>query len=226
MTGGSRVGADNYDAGYGSGTGSTGGTSVTPNPSLLSSLLEIEDSIRISASQYTNNEIDIDFGNNTSIVKNDLLADIPTIHNNSISTLERAKAIYRLVKLGVIEESNLMDYLTASNNYYYGLGVGSSVISMNDVSNNVVVTMPVEVIQNQNTTKQLIIKHLEQTTSIERAQIITAELYDSSIGTEERFDRMLEIHFTKGWVDTKLITMFREDINTEKIYGGDFFMVD
>jgi len=191
------------------------GTTPTPNIPDFTPVATLEQSIRTSVSQYVNNEMEIDFGANTDIIKDNLLADFASAPDNSVSTVETAKAINRFVKLGVLPESTLTDYLSVLGTYNEQLGLDDTGLAT--AVQNLAVPMPNTLKLQMNSTRNDVIDTLYDWDSRNTPELLASELFDNSLTTDTRLENFRQ-YYTEG----DLYDRFVHDLNAEKIFAGEF----
>ena len=242
-TGGSGVGISGSGTG-GSGVGAT--SNIINNKNLLladgfslmlareipiksnRSLIDIENKIKQKAPN--NNDLVSYFGNNKDIVVKILFADMYENHSDGITYLNRARAIYRLEKLGNISEaeSKLNNYLSELNNYYAELGINLQAPTLKRIKN-IKVPLPDKVTIEKNKNKQDILEVLrpyENSQNLNMNSIIDNLFV---IGTlDQRYENFSEVNdlLVRNKVNSTMIqsisNKFRTNINTEKIFAGEF----
>ena len=256
-TGGSGVGTSGSGSGIGgsgtsgSGTGiggsGTGATSkIINNKNLLladgfslmlareipiksnQSLIDIENEIKLKVPN--NNDLVSYFGNNKDIVVRILFADMYENHSDAITYLNRTRAIYRLEKLGNINEteSKLNDYLRELNNYYAELGINLQAPTLKKITD-IKVSLPDKVTIEKNKNKQDILEVLrpyENSQNLNMNSIIDNLFVDGTL--DQRYENFSEVNdlLVKNKINSTTIQSisneFRTNINTEKIFAGEF----
>lgn len=191
-----------------------------------------ENAIRVSAADYFATDMTIDFGHNTDLIKNTLMADLHTTKSAAVSDTERVRAAARLVALGAITEEQFSNYTRNLNAYYTELRQTDRLIDSNTTAN-LATPLPNTLTQNSNMTRTQLIDTLTPLTSPQQAQALAAEVYDTTADPDTRYDRILDLYLSGGnhlaylnpSTHGELLTRFTSDVNAEKMYSADFNMV-
>jgi hypothetical protein len=208
-----------------------GGTPVSYTP-----VQTAQTAIRTAATPFFSSGINISFGYNGDIVA-PLFADLGTTYSNSVTELNRLKAAVRLSELGVIPDALVTTYLNAYNEYARVAGtLPGGPITLASISQDLATTPPAALQSRQNQTRQQVIDTLTlynanrlDAPAVDINAAISA-LYNPNTDTETRYDAILELYFPQPGAplriddraNSALLNRFIADINTEKIYEGDF----
>ena len=181
------------------------------------------------AATYVNSDMPHDFGANTTPLATILFADVPTgpATPAAFDNIDRAVALYRLEKLGVISNSAVMSFITQVNQY---MGPDAMQLTYSGIATLAItpLTPPVAVTQNRNATKAALTTELTNKnaamhsgTPINVAGTINS-IYDTSIPVSTRvttFKALLDDGTITDSTD-ELYNRFIDDINAEQILVG------
>lgn len=201
-------------------------------------------SIRTTAAPFFTTQFNTDFGYNRDIVA-PLFTDLGSTYSNSVTELNRLRAAVRLNELGVISDTQVTTYLNAYNTYATAAGtLSSGPITLANIQSSLSTNPPAALQSRENQTRQLLIDtltlyNMNSSTDVDITAAI-ANAYSATSDTNTRYEMMLEIFYPPaapgGGSATQLpintqaknafIEQFVSDINTEKIYAGDFDLVE
>ncbi len=214
-------------------------TSFTPDGAPISydSVLAAHNTIRSTAASFFATRANEYYGYNEDIVL-PLFADLNTTHTNTVIELDRLKAALRLSELGVISDAQFATYLVAYNSYIQTSGLPyTGPITLAALSQDLTMNPPAALQSRTNQTRQNVIDMLTEYNMQSSYQIdisrTVSDIYNVDTDTETRYDKMLELYYPQpgapltitNAAQLQLLKRYIADINTEKIYSGDYYMV-
>ena len=216
-----------------------GETSFTPDglPMSYAAVQTAQAAIKKPAATYFSGPINNDFGYNKDIVM-PLFADLNKTTNDPISEIERLKAAVRLGEIGAIPVSVVNTYIAAYNTYSTAAGTASDKpVTLTTLKTTTAALLPATLISRRNQTKQLVIdtlvaNNIKNNTTVNVDQVVT-KLYNPNTTPESRYKAVVELYNPSANNTQAKLSMnvqsqallfdrLLADINTEKIYTGDF----
>lgn len=218
----------------------TSPTSFTPDGEVFNYQVvkDLAYQTRSRAQGFLSTELPALVGSNAAVVRQNLFSDL-SAESTTVSDRSRMVAMLRLERLGELPQYTAQSYYTTLLNYQIDAGMPPNGQIQNFdlmVAESLrPVPLSASAVNQQNQTKQQLITALTQYTSAERAPVLAAEVYDTTATADDRYDRMLDLFFSGGTYPAflsptdstgrLLLERFVSDINTEKIYQGDYDFV-
>lgn len=194
-----------------------------------------ETTVRDAADAYFTNPagMEAEFGYNTNLVQSALFADLHMdTRFSEVSDLERLTAAHRLEILGAIPSGTTQEYLNDYNAYRAAQG-NTTPLTTSDISQFSTPLLPALTSNRTTTNDQItaVIDSYNQTAQMNPFQqtVDTAPLFDTSIPAQERYNNFVSLYESPLDIfpdpDGTLYQRFRNDLNAELIFQGDFELI-
>jgi hypothetical protein len=192
---------------------------TTPSAYDYKNVSDYAEYVRELASPYFTTTMSQTFGANTTAVKNTLFADLPTSAKPGYSDVDRAIAMYRLQELGVVPLDTVPNFIAKVNLYNTNMGFPTTPLTTASVGTQATapVTLPATIVRTMAENKDAIITTLSNYDYRNTPEVLNAELFNPALSPNERMQNFKQ-YYTEG----PEYDIFAADIQTEKIFNGDF----
>ncbi len=172
------------------------------------------------------------YGSNKTVVQNMLFADLgATTQSNSVTEAERVKAAYRLLQAEVITQTEYNTYFAAVNTYYDAMYQPQNKVAAPTITS-ITVNEPAVVVAGVNASQAAVKNALEaynimNTDAPVNVTAALASMYNPTLTTTARWSNFKALYDTSdGQIadssDFKIYNTFRENLNTENAFKGNF----